>query len=173
MSDVMPLIGRCKECDYAVFADESATIPAEELREVRADGRVYRMANGGYLARCNNRHRVFPLKRIKGTFSKDHQCDARCLNAKGSECTCSCGGVNHGRGHAVTVVEASAKPTDLTPSCTEKQARYIRLLIEERHASEESKQKVLKALDEGEVSRAKASEIIEWLLDRPLLKEAA
>jgi hypothetical protein len=27
-----------------------------------------------------------------------HKCDARCLNAKGNNCECSCGGKNHGRG---------------------------------------------------------------------------
>lgn len=27
-----------------------------------------------------------------------HKCDARCLNAKGHSCECSCGGANHGKG---------------------------------------------------------------------------
>ena len=27
-----------------------------------------------------------------------HKCDARCLNAKGHQCECSCGGKNHGAG---------------------------------------------------------------------------
>lgn len=27
-----------------------------------------------------------------------HKCDARCLNAKGHQCECSCGGKNHGKG---------------------------------------------------------------------------
>jgi hypothetical protein len=26
----------------------------------------------------------------------NHKCDARCLNAKGFKCECSCGGKNHG-----------------------------------------------------------------------------
>jgi hypothetical protein len=31
-----------------------------------------------------------------------HQCDSRCLNATGRvmKCECSCGGKNHGKGHA-------------------------------------------------------------------------
>lgn len=169
----MPVLGRCKDCEFTIFADESDCTPATDLKDVKADGRVYRMSDGGYLARCNNRHRVFRLKRIKGTFSKDHQCDARCLNAKGSECTCSCGGVNHGRGHAVKVMNGSVTPVDLTPSCSPKQAAFIRTLVAERQASETSKQETLRRLDAGEISRAKASEIIEWLKDRPLLKEMA
>jgi hypothetical protein len=28
----------------------------------------------------------------------EHECDSRCRNAKGGDCDCSCGGVNHGRG---------------------------------------------------------------------------
>lgn len=27
-----------------------------------------------------------------------HKCDARCMNATGNQCECSCGGVNHGKG---------------------------------------------------------------------------
>lgn len=30
-----------------------------------------------------------------------HVCDARCQNARGHICECSCGGLNHGRGSAV------------------------------------------------------------------------
>jgi len=26
-----------------------------------------------------------------------HRCDARCMNARGNNCECSCGGANHGR----------------------------------------------------------------------------
>lgn len=29
-----------------------------------------------------------------------HKCDARCLNATGHNCECSCGGKNHGAGNA-------------------------------------------------------------------------
>lgn len=28
-----------------------------------------------------------------------HQCDARCMNARGKSCECSCGGKNHGAGN--------------------------------------------------------------------------
>jgi hypothetical protein len=29
-----------------------------------------------------------------------HKCDARCLNAKGRNCECACGGRNHGAGQS-------------------------------------------------------------------------
>lgn len=33
---------------------------------------------------------------VKG-FTTEHVCDARCTNATGSNCECSCGGKNHGK----------------------------------------------------------------------------
>jgi hypothetical protein len=30
-----------------------------------------------------------------------HQCDSRCMNAKGKSCECSCGGKNHGAGNFI------------------------------------------------------------------------
>lgn len=100
-------LGKCKECDYVIFATASDVQDAESFREVTAGTGVYRVGNNGCFARCTNRHKVFPCKPIKGTFSEAHQCDSRCLNAKGWECTCSCGGANHGRGHVATVTQAA------------------------------------------------------------------
>jgi hypothetical protein len=99
-----PFLGRCKHegCDYAVFATDEDLSPANELRDVQPGG-AYRVGGRGVLGRCPQNHRVFPLKRIEGTYSEDFKCDSRCLNAKGHTCKCSCGGINHGRGHAVQV----------------------------------------------------------------------
>jgi hypothetical protein len=36
------------------------------------------------------------LKRVAGKVAPDHRCDARCTSAKGHNCECSCGGLNHG-----------------------------------------------------------------------------
>jgi hypothetical protein len=104
-TDTKPLLGRCKEkgCDYALFATDADVKPGESLRDVTAGTGVYRV-NNGFVARCTSGHKVFVLSRIKGTYSADHKCDSRCLNARGHACTCSCGGMNHGRGHAVAVV---------------------------------------------------------------------
>lgn len=44
--------------------------------------------------------RTLPVTRV--IFYKKnpslHKCDGRCLNAKGGNCECSCGGKNHGAG---------------------------------------------------------------------------
>jgi hypothetical protein len=47
---------------------------------------------------CGKRPR---LVKVKGVYNPDHPCDARCTSAKGSECSCSCGGANHGKDHGV------------------------------------------------------------------------
>ncbi len=105
-------LGKCKEdgCDYVIFATAEDVQHADNWNGVVAGTGVYQVGNYGRFARCTNRHKVFPCKLVKGTYSKDHQCDARCLNAKGHTCTCSCGGANHGRGHVATVTDASTLP---------------------------------------------------------------
>jgi hypothetical protein len=39
------------------------------------------------------------IKQVKGSVTQV-ECDARCINAVGGACDCSCGGENHGAGHA-------------------------------------------------------------------------
>jgi hypothetical protein len=36
-----------------------------------------------------------------------HKCDARCLNATGFKCECSCGGKNHGAGSFICLAVAA------------------------------------------------------------------
>lgn len=101
-----PLLGKCKECDYTIFATREDVQVANAASDVRKGTGVWRW-NNSFLARCDKGHRWFVCKAIKGTYSESHKCDSRCLNAKGWSCTCSCGGANHGRGHAVAVVNAA------------------------------------------------------------------
>lgn len=102
MTDTKPYLGRCKSCDYAVFTTEEDLPSVIAPRDVLAGG-AYRLGIN-VVGRCPNGHKMFRLQQIEGTFSEDFKCDSRCLNAKGRKCTCSCGGMNHGRGHAVKVV---------------------------------------------------------------------
>lgn len=106
-------LGKCREddCGYVIFATGEDVQNADNFREVLAGTGVYRVGNNGLFARCANRHKFFPVKAVKGTYSKDHKCDSRCLNARGWSCTCSCGGANHGRGHVATITNASDLPT--------------------------------------------------------------
>jgi hypothetical protein len=40
---------------------------------------------------------------------RTHTCDARCYNAKGTDCHCFCNGKNHGKGfeHAINMIKAN------------------------------------------------------------------
>jgi hypothetical protein len=89
-----------------IFATAEDVQQADGFRDVTAGTGVYRI-NDNVFARCTNRHKVFPCKPVQGTYSADHQCDSRCLNARGWKCTCSCGGANHGRGHVATITRAA------------------------------------------------------------------
>jgi hypothetical protein len=109
-----PYLGRCKQagCDYALFANADQIQSCEDWKGVVKGGAPMRVGNNGVFARCTNGHKVFMLRQIKGTYSEDHKCDSRCLNAKGHECTCSCGGLNHGRGYAIEHVHHADETID-------------------------------------------------------------
>lgn len=186
-STTPPRLGRCKEkgCKHALFVSDPALIvDVDNFREVKGDGRAYRVGNNGVFARCPDRHKFFPLKEIKGTYSADHKCDARCMNAKGHECTCSCGGANHGRGYATEVVEASATPVvivrDENEPITVKQENFMRALLAERElparytpagecemTGEDRVERALEMLDNDEFTLATAKKTIAWLVDLP------
>lgn len=149
MSGDKPYLGRCRECDYALFVQADQIITGASLKEVRAGEAPRRMAdNGAILARCPNRHKVFRLNQIKGTYSEKFKCNATCQNAKGDECTCSCGGMNHGRGHAIPIMTLDVAPAKVkhiapaeadrnkgavvatTATATDGQLNYIKSLSE-------------------------------------------
>jgi hypothetical protein len=173
-----PYLGRCKHegCDYALFATSAQVQPATSFGDITAASGPHRLPDGHVFARCSNRHKVFPLKQIKGTYSPDHKCDARCLNARGHECTCSCGGVNHGRGYAVEIHEASDPVIRTSPRhedgvklITDKQAAFITRLLDEREipakgakTGAERREHALSILPA--MTLAQASRTIEWLL---------
>lgn len=178
--DNLPFRGRCNQCDFALFTDLPVQ-GVDNFNGVKADGVPYSVGNGyaAYFARCPNNHKVFKLVQIKGTYSKDHKCDSRCLNARGHECTCSCGGMNHGRGFAVTLIEASAmQPVIITDDPSEKQINFIKRLLDERIIPDsdegtgvQRRLNALKMIERDEITKKQASKIIEWLLTLPQYKD--
>lgn len=63
----------------------------------------------GACPRCGDRHVVDRTIDYKATPSR-HRCDARCEDARGHDCECACGGVNHGKGAALVVRKPAAMP---------------------------------------------------------------
>lgn len=179
MTEHAPLLGRCKQCDYALFATRDQVQSADSFKEVRAGMGPFRVGNEGNFARCPQGHKFFALKTVKGTYSADHKCDSRCLNAKGHSCTCSCGGANHGRGYAVTVTSAADVPAE--PMATDKQLGFLRVLLNERVIpsrpadvlgvpdvpGELRREMALSKLDNKLFTKRQASKTIEWLLTLP------
>jgi hypothetical protein len=44
------------------------------------------------------RRQCFAHQRIKGHYHPETKCNAKCTSATGPDCSCSCGGANHGGG---------------------------------------------------------------------------
>ncbi len=114
-TETLPLLGRCANCEFALRATDDEAQEVERYRDMNDVSVPYRMGANVYV-RCPQRHKPFKLFRIQGEFSDKFQCDARCENAKGHECKCSCGGMNHGLGHirAVERVEPLRAPSGRT-----------------------------------------------------------
>lgn len=76
-----------------------------ELTSVYHDGHISTLATH-FLGRTPEGMEVRATRKIeyKKNASK-HECDSRCMNAKGRHmnCECRCGGANHGRG-VLTIV---------------------------------------------------------------------
>ena len=52
------------------------------------------------------------MRRVEGKLNREVKCDARCMNAVGPSCECSCAGANHG-GKRVSPCEPHTRPLGL------------------------------------------------------------
>jgi len=88
------VIFRCqnKKCGNA-WANEYYSNENGALFSVQGIRRVYLQTVS--CPKCQNNSVKYG--KVIGTLS-DRKCDARCLNAKGPDCSCSCNGANHGMG---------------------------------------------------------------------------
>lgn len=96
-------LGRC-QCGFALRTEEGSAQSVERYRDMETPAVPYRMGAQHYV-RCPEGHKPFKLYRVEGEFSEAFECDARCENAKGHTCKCSCGGMNHGKAYAVLPTE--------------------------------------------------------------------
>jgi len=73
----------------------------EQLTSVQHDGSIYSSAK--HFSGLNAMGQRVQVERAieRKSNPSNHKCDARCLNATGFKCECSCGGKNHGAGSFV------------------------------------------------------------------------
>lgn len=98
-------IGKCTACKRTVARDYTDTITRSRgtgmyRRDVRIAGRLVgaRFIEADRDAQCPAcGEQAWHGQMVQG-FTTEHACDARCTDAKGFRCECSCGGQNHGRG---------------------------------------------------------------------------
>jgi hypothetical protein len=71
----------------------------EQLTKPHHDGSIYTSAK--HFTGLNSLGVRVAVERAieRKHFPSNHKCDARCLNATGFKCECSCGGKNHGAGN--------------------------------------------------------------------------
>jgi hypothetical protein len=107
---VVGYIGKCKTCKAPVRADVNEERRREEasyLHGVSYPSKTYYNTYGlgwyNHPAKiitwpCPSCGRPAKLSRMAITYNEKTKCGARCRNATGPNCECSCRGVNHGRG---------------------------------------------------------------------------
>jgi hypothetical protein len=50
----------------------------------------------------------YRVTQVRGTYSADVRCNGKCTHAKGGDCTCSCGGKNHGTGLVLSAYQIAS-----------------------------------------------------------------
>ena len=77
-----------------------ATDPSRSLGRCRACNRPHRIDGRSWVpsTRCECGATV-KLELVRGWYAPDVKCGAKCRNAVGPSCDCSCGGANHGCNH--------------------------------------------------------------------------
>lgn len=95
------VIYRCKACNSVVRVDYR-----REMRAIgcgRKEAVYFRSSDGARNVQpvpCCGRPMAWNF--LKATMNQAVRCDARCVNAKGHNCECSCGGENHAGGGMFT-----------------------------------------------------------------------
>lgn len=69
-------------------------LPARPARDVLVE--LDRAARDGDLPHCAQHRRQLRFAAVEGILNEQVRCDARCTDARGVKCECSCGGFNHG-----------------------------------------------------------------------------
>jgi|GEM_PF-4185973 len=93
-------IVKCFKC-HAVTSGTSTGQECNRLeQDIKRTGDVFTSDRGHHVMRCKACGTAVHANRVRGVYSPEHVCSDRCLSATGLSCECSCGGKNHGAGHA-------------------------------------------------------------------------
>jgi hypothetical protein len=77
-------LGKCECCG------ETRSIDRSNLKSGRVNDNKAKV-------RCLKCKALVTVSAVRWTLTaKPHECDARCVGAKGTKCECECGGENHG-----------------------------------------------------------------------------
>lgn len=87
----------CKTISSALLVGNPAVEPAIGPMPI---GVVYYSRRGSLMVACRACGRGLFAKLVRGKYSAQHQCSAKCMSSHGTVCECSCAGKNHGASHA-------------------------------------------------------------------------
>jgi hypothetical protein len=62
------------------------------------DERQPGVATGDFAVTCPRCNVARTVTQVRGIYNPKIRCNAKCLEARGFSCECSCGGANHGAG---------------------------------------------------------------------------
>jgi hypothetical protein len=105
------VIYNCKHCKMGRRVDYPLGSSGSGAHRINSEGK--QIPAGVYITRCGGGkpteyggdvefgicstcHKMMSFGALKGYYSEQHICDARCMASRGPNCECSCGGKNHG-----------------------------------------------------------------------------
>lgn len=85
--------------DYEPHTSDSKWGPVTHNYRTTTDGTKVYVGDDLHQPRCPKcNSNAVTFVHVNGKVT-DHVCDARCMNAKGQDCECQCGGENHGKSY--------------------------------------------------------------------------
>lgn len=96
MSQQLTWVGKCRPCNMGIAVQSDV-----EMRRVFGQSRPFHPTTFEPLGdkrrvACHRCGHAVILKSVAGTYNPNRPCDPRCTNATGPDCSCACGGSNHG-----------------------------------------------------------------------------
>lgn len=96
------VIHSCKKCghtyafDYQVHTRQTRMGMVVTLMRMTSTEARTETQDGFRCPKCNSLR--VQSSAVVGVYTEQHICNGACVSAKGPQCSCSCGGVNHGAG---------------------------------------------------------------------------